>query len=30
MLETKGVALPIFMHLLIDAAIYAFLAMTAV
>lgn len=30
MLETKGVMLPIFMHLLIDAAIYAFLAMTAV
>ncbi|HUM67556.1 MAG TPA: CPBP family intramembrane metalloprotease [Chloroflexota bacterium] len=30
MLETKGIALPILMHLLIDAAIYAFLAMTAV
>lgn len=30
MLETKGIALPIFMHLMIDTAIYAFLAMTAV
>lgn len=30
MLETKGIVLPILMHLLIDAAIYAFLAMTAV
>ena len=30
MLETKGITLPILMHLLIDAAIYAFLAMTAV
>ena len=30
MLETKGIVLPICMHLLLDTAIYAFLAMTAV
>jgi membrane protease YdiL (CAAX protease family) len=28
MVETKGMGLPILMHLLLDAAIYAFLAMT--
>ena len=30
MLETKGITMPILMHMLIDTAIYAFLAMTAI
>ncbi|MCA9874463.1 MAG: CPBP family intramembrane metalloprotease [Anaerolineales bacterium] len=30
MIKTKGIAVPVLMHLLIDTAIYVFLAMTAV
>jgi len=30
MVKTKGIAMPVLMHLLIDTAIYVFLALTAV